>query len=155
MKLRSKLCSAFIWILLTLLLGWLKREHAQNYLGWLKREHAQSCLGGLKRVCPRFLHRLERTHPSLPRTSVWLPGLSPNVHTEARGHTPRPPYPKGVEGCVGLCWPGCEREERSAVHTIEGGGVLGYVGVGGEIQVKCRWWWFVALLIERGTPQVA
>ena len=39
---------------------------------------------------------------------------------------------------MGLCWPGCEREERSAVHTIEGGGALSYVGVGGEIQGKCR-----------------
>ena len=89
-----------------------------------------------------FLHSQEdsgtEVKTCLILTSVWLPELSPNVHTKARGRTPRPPYKKGVVGCLGLCWPGYEREERSAVHTIEGEGALGYVGVGGEIQVKCR-----------------
>jgi hypothetical protein len=32
----------------------------------------------------------------------------------------------------------------------EGEGAPGFVGGGG--QVKCRWWWFVALLIDKGAP---
>ncbi len=48
---------------------------------------------------------------------------------------PRTPYTKGVEGRVGPCWPRWERERRTAVHTKEGGGTLGYVGG----RVKSRW----------------
>jgi hypothetical protein len=33
----------------------------------------------------------------------------------------------------------------------EGEGAPGYVGGGGG-QVKCRWWWFVALRIDKGAP---
>ena len=43
---------------------------------------------------------------------------SPNVHTEARGHTPRPPRPKGEEECVGSFGLGEREEVGSAVGAV-------------------------------------
>ncbi len=66
--------------------------------------------------------------------TAWMVSKCPHqghrLHTEAT-------ISKRGGGVCGLCWPGCEREERSAVHTLEGGGALGYVGVGGEVVVCC------------------
>jgi hypothetical protein len=66
-----------------------------------------------------FLHSQEdsgtEVKSCLILTSVWQPGWSPNVHTEARGRTPRPPRPKGEEGCVGSFSLGLGEECASAV----------------------------------------
>ena len=47
--------------------------------------------------------------------------MSPNVHTEARGCTPRPPCTNGVEGGVGPC---LDKREGKVVswYTKEEGG---------------------------------
>ncbi len=90
-------------------------------------------------------------------TSVWLPGVvSKFPHRGQRPH-PEATIPKRGGGLWGsqLAWM-WEGGQISCAHK-RGGRSPRPCGVGGEreIQVKCRWWLSVALLIERGVPQVA
>jgi len=52
-------------------------------------------------------------------------------------------------GVCGSLWPWSEGGGRISCVNNEGEGAPGYVGGG---QVKFRWWWFVALLIDEGAP---
>jgi hypothetical protein len=50
---------------------------------------------------------------------------------------------------LALVWGG---KEGSAVWTKREREPQAMWGRGGEGQVKCRWWWFVALLIGKSAP---
>ncbi len=89
-----------------------------------------------------FLHIQEnsgtKVKSCLILTSVWLPGWSTNVHTEARGRTPRQQYPSWVEGCVSVlafvwggegrtsCW---DREEGRSPRLWRWRGIFGHAHV--------------------------
>ncbi len=110
---------------------------------WGQRPHTEATMPQVCRgacVCwtfwCSFLHSQEDSGTEVKQclilTSVWRPGWSPDVHTEARGRTPRPPCTRCVEGRVGSFVLGvgegvesaveAGRRRRSQAMCCEGGG---------------------------------